>query len=648
MDAQTIGSSTLRALAIDGVEAANSGHPGMPLGMADVVTVLWSQFLKHDPSQPKWPDRDRFVMSGGHGSMLLYGLLHLSGYALSLDDLKNFRQWGSKTPGHPEYGHTVGVETTTGPLGQGVANAVGMAIVERWLRDNYGADLCDHHTYAVCGDGDLMEGVASEAASLAGHLGLGRLVLLYDDNHISIDGDTALAFTEDRAMRFRAYGWHVQEIDGHDLVAIAAAITAARAVADKPSLICCRTTIGKGSKNQGSEKTHGAPLGKEDVANVKRGLGFDPDASFAVSAEACAVFRNHDGQARRLAWEQRFAAHPRKAEFATTLAADGAALAAKVSWPAFKAGDKIATRKASQTCLQAVIEQAPWVIGGSADLAGSNGTETKKPLFSPTSFKGAQTFAFGVREHGMAAVCNGMTLHGGALPYCATFLVFHDYMRPSVRLSCLMGIPVIYIYTHDSIFLGEDGPTHQPVEHLAALRTIPGMRTFRPADATETAIGWQVALARKDGPTALVLTRQNLPVIDRTALAPAEGALRGGYVLQEAIGPVRVVLVATGSEVPLALDAAKLLGDGVRVVSMPCVDLFVQQNAAYRASVLPKGVRRVSIEAGITLGWERIVGDDGLSIGIDRFGASAPDKVLAEKFGFTPAAVAERVRAHLA
>jgi transketolase len=417
-------------------------------------------------------------------------------------------------------------------------------------------------------------------------------------------------------------------------------------VTDKPSLICCRTTIGKGSKNQGSEKTHGAPLGKDDIRGVKLGLGLDPDATFVVPAEASAAFRQHDGHAKRLAWEARLAAHPRRDEFVTALQRDGAALAAKVQWPAFKAGDKIATRKASQSCLQAIIAQAPWVVGGSADLAGSNGTETKKPLFRKESFESAQTFAFGVREHGMAAICNGMALHGGVLPYCATFLVFHDYMRPSVRLACLMGAPVIYVYTHDSVFLGEDGPTHQPIEHLAALRTIPGMRTFRPSDATETAIGWQLALSRKDGPTALVLTRQNLPVFDRTALAPAEGALKGGYILVDADEP-EVVLIATGSEVALALDAAKALAPmQVRVVSMPCVELFLQQDAVYRTFLLPPGVSRVSIEAGTTFGWERIVGDHGLCIGIDRFGASAPDKVLAEKFGFTAQAVAERVRAH--
>lgn len=644
MDVHTLCSNAIRALAIDGVEAANSGHPGMPLGMADVATVLWRQFLKHDPADPLWPDRDRFVLSAGHGSMLLYSLLHLAGYDLPLDELRNFRQWGSKTPGHPEVGHTPGVETTTGPLGQGLAMGVGMAIAERFLRETFGADLCDHYTYAIVSDGDIMEGIGQEAASIAGHLGLGRIVYLYDDNEITIDGSTALSFSEDRAARFEAYGWHTIAVDGHDHAQIEAAIRTAREVSDKPSLILCRTVIGKGSKNQGSEKTHGAPLGKEDVRNVKTGLGVDPDGLFVVLDDAAAAFRAHDGPAQHGAWKTRLAAHPRAAEFAEWLAGDGQKLAAAVEWPKFEAGTSIATRKASQNCLTAIVAKAPWVIGGSADLAGSNGTETKKPIFTKETFAGAQTIAFGVREHAMAAICNGLALHKGVIPYCATFLVFHDYMRPSVRLSCLMEQRVVYIYTHDSVFLGEDGPTHQPIETLLALRALPGMRVLRPGDASETAEAWKFALGHQ-GPTALVLTRQNLPVLDRAKLGAAEGLHKGAYVLADVANP-DVVLIATGSEVSLALaTAAKLATSGVsaRVVSMPSVELFLAQDKAYRASVLPKGVRRVSIEAGTTLGWERIVGDDGLSIGIDRFGASAPDKVLAEKFGFTADQVAARI-----
>jgi transketolase len=640
--------NTIRGLAMDAVQAANSGHPGMPMGMADAATVLWQRFLKHDPSDPSWPDRDRFVLSAGHGSMLIYALLHLSGYDVSLDDIRDFRQWGSNTPGHPEVGHTAGVETTTGPLGQGFAMGIGMALTERYLRESFGAELVDHWTYGIVSDGDLMEGVASEAASLAGHLGLGRVVYLYDDNEISIEGSTHITFTEDRAARFESYGWHVQSIDGHDFGAVAAALDAARAETERPSIICCRTVIGKGSAIEGSEKTHGAPLGAEDIQGTKRRLGMDPDAHFAVPEGVPAAFRAHGGSEAHLAWRERLAAHPRRDEFQAWL--DGRIDVDGIAWPDFEAGTKLATRKASAAALKAAAQACPWLLGGSADLGGSNGTEIKLGDVTRERFAGGRTLRFGVREHAMAAIANGMTLHGGLRPYVATFLVFHDYHRPSVRLSALMNQPVVYIYTHDSIFLGEDGPTHQPIETMLTLRAIPGMEAWRPADATETVEAWKAALSKNDGPAALVLTRQGLPVLDRTKLASANKVHRGGYILEEAPSAA-VTLVATGSEVALALEtAAALSAEGIaaRVVSMPCVERFLSQDEAYQEEVVPGTVPAVAIEAGASLGWERIVGRKGLVIGIDRFGASAPAAVLAEKFGFTAPQVSAKVKAHLA
>jgi transketolase len=639
--------NTIKGLAMDGVQAANSGHPGMPMGMADAATVLWTRFLKHDPAHPTWPDRDRFVLSAGHGSMLLYSLLHLAGYDLPLDELRNFRRLGSRTPGHPEHGHTPGVETTTGPLGQGFGNGVGMALAERFLRETFGADLVDHFVYGIVSDGDLMEGVSQEAASLAGHLGLGRIVYLYDSNRITIDGATTLAFTEDTGGRFRAYGWHVLEVDGHDAQALHDAIATARNETGRPSLVVCRTIIAHGSRLEGSEKTHGAPLGAEEVRATKQRLGLDPDVTFGVPAQAAAAFRDHEGAAQRQAWERRVAAHPRGGELTTWLAADGAAVARATTWPVFKAGDKIATRKASQGCLKAMVAAAPYVLGGSADLAGSNGTELGLPYLTREKFAGAGLVAFGVREHAMAAICNGMALHKGVLPFCATFLVFHDYMRPSVRLSCLMEQQVLYVYTHDSILLGEDGPTHQPIETLLALRALPGMRVIRPADANETIEAWKLALAYTRGPTAVILTRQNLPVLDRAVYGAAEGVARGGYILSDVAGRPQAIVLATGSEVTIALEGQKILaaeGIAVRVVSLPCRELFKTQDASYRDAVLPRGIPRVSVEAGTTLGWEGWVGEDGVSIGIDHFGASAVDKVLAEKFGFTGQHVASAIR----
>lgn len=643
MSAHRIAVDTIKGLAMDAVQAANSGHPGMPMGAADMAVVLWSRFLKHDPAAPGWADRDRFILSAGHGSMLLYSLLHLSGYDLSLDDLKAFRQWGSRTPGHPEYGHTPGVETTTGPLGQGFATGVGMAIAERWLRENYGADLCDHRIFGIVSDGDLMEGISYEAASLAGHLRLGRIVYLYDDNEISIDGSTNLAFTEDRLARFAAAGWHTAAVDGHDPDAIAAAIEAAVADEGRPSLIACRTVIGQGSRNEGTEKTHGAPLGAEDVAAVKRKLGLDPEAAFVVPDEARAFLTTPHGAQARADWEARVAAHPDGARFRALMAGDGAALVEAVDWPAFEAGKGLATRKASAAVLKAITTAHPHVVGGSADLAGSNGTSIGRPSLVPESFRGAGTVHFGVREHAMGAALNGMALHGGVVPYGATFLMFHDYMRPAVRLAALMGVGSIFVYTHDSIFLGEDGPTHQPVETLFAMRGIPNLVTWRPADATETVVAWQQALARRDGPTAIVLTRQDLPTLDRDTLPPADHAAKGGYILVDAEGDCEVVLVATGSEVALAMQAREALGaqgTSARVVSMPSLEVFLDQPDSYRAAVLPPGVPRVSVEAGRTWGWERVIGTQRAAmVGIDRFGASAPAEVLAEKFGFTVAGV---------
>ena len=638
MDAHRITVDTIKGLAMDAVEAASSGHPGMPMGAADMAVTLWSRFMVHDPSDPAWPDRDRFILSAGHGSMLLYSLLHLSGYDLSLDDLKAFRQWGSRTPGHPEYGHTPGVETTTGPLGQGFATGVGMAIAERWLRETFGADLCDHRVFGIVSDGDLMEGISYEAASLAGHLRLGRLVYLYDDNGISIDGSTELAFTEDVTERFEAAGWHVQAVDGHDPGAIATAIAAAVAEAGRPSLIRCRTVIGQGSVKEGTAATHGAPLGAADVASVKRALGMDPDATFVVPDAARAFLRSDKGASSHAAWRARLDAHPDKDRFLAALAGDGDALCAAIDWPAFAAGTSIASRKASATVLKAITAAAPQVVGGSADLAGSNGTAIGRAPLTPEAFGGRGSMHFGVREHAMGAVANGMALHGGVIPYVATFLMFHDYMRPAVRLAALMGVRSIFVYTHDSIFLGEDGPTHQPVETLFAMRTIPNLVVWRPADATETAEAWKAALRRADGPTALVLTRQDLPTLDRTVFASADGLHRGGYVLRDTASGPDVVLVATGSEVPLAIDAADALAaDGIaaRVVSMPSVEVFLDQPPTWRDAVLPPGIPHVSIEAGRTWGWERVLGARRASVGIDRFGASAPAEVLAEKFGFT-------------
>jgi transketolase len=645
---------------MDAVQKANSGHPGMPMGAAPMAYVLWTRFLKHNPHSPAWPNRDRFILSAGHGCMLLYGLLHLTGYNLSLDDLQQFRQWGSKTPGHPEYDLPCGIETTTGPLGQGFATGVGMAIAQKYLAAHFnrpGHELVDYQVYGIVSDGDLMEGVASEAASLAGHLGLDNLIYLYDDNHISIEGSTDLAFTEDVRRRFEAYGWFVQEVaDGNDLVAIEQALNAARAEKGRPALIKVRTHIAYGSPNkQDNAEAHGAPLGEEEVKLTKQNLAWPVEPKFHIPAEALAHFREavDRGGRAEAEWQERLVAY-RKAF--PGLAAEWdryvrgelpEGWTAKI--PTFKPADgPMATRQASGKVLNAMAPTLPLLLGGSADLAPSNNTYLKgMGDFSKGNF-GGRNFHFGVREHGMAAILNGMAL-SGLIPYGGTFMVFSDYARPAIRLAAMMGVHSIFVFTHDSIFLGEDGPTHQPVEHLPALRAIPNLSVIRPADANETAVAWRVAIERRDGPVALALTRQGVPVIDRSKYASAEGLIRGGYVLADAPGrAVEIILIASGSEVPVALEAyEKLTSEGIaaRVVSLPSWDLFEKQPQKYRDEVLPPTVTtRLAIEAAVPLGWERYVGTKGAVMGVTRFGASAPYKVLAEKFGFTAANVVQRAK----
>ncbi len=648
--------NTIRTLAIDVIQKADSGHPGLPLGAAPMAYVLWQKHLKHCPTAPHWADRDRFVLSAGHGSMLLYPLLHLTGYALSKDDLLQFRQWGSKTPGHPEFGHTPGVEATTGPLGQGHANAVGMAIAERALAARFnqpGHTVVDHHTYCLVGDGCVMEGVAMEAASLAGHLKLGKLICLYDSNDVTLDGPAKLSFTEDVGQRYESWGWQVLRVaDGNtDLAALDAAITAAKAETGKPTLIIVKTTIGYGSPNKaGKSSSHGSPLGNDEIALTKKALGWTHEEKFFIPEAALGHFRmavTH-GEATKAGWRQRFeayrAAHPALAlEFERVMRGD-LPLNMPAAMPTFPAGTGVETRTAAGIALNAFAKVVPELIGGDADLSGS----TKTSLKDGGSFDGqtgaGRNLHFGVREHAMAAIANGMAYHGGVRPFTATFFCFVDYMRPAVRLAALSHLPVIHVWTHDSIGLGEDGPTHQPVEHLMACRTIPNLCTVRPADAAEAAEAWRFALERQKGPTGLVLSRQKLPVFDRTTLGAASGLHRGAYVLAEANGgAAKLIIIATGSEVQLAMGAKDELekaGVPTRVVSMPCMELFGHQDAAYRESVLPKVVKaRVSVEAGVTHGWEKWIGDHGVAVGVDTFGASAPDKALFEHYGMTVANV---------
>jgi transketolase len=651
--------NTVRVLAIDMVEKARSGHPGMPLGAAAMAYVVWTRFLRHSPKNPAWPDRDRFVLSAGHGSALLYSLLHLTGYDLPMDELESFRQWGSKTPGHPEYGLTPGVECTTGPLGQGFANGVGMALAERYLADRYnrgGIILFDHWVYGIVSDGDLMEGVASEAASMAGHMRLGKIVYLYDDNKITIDGSTDLAFTEDVAARFEAYGWHVQKVDGMDTGQVQTAIEAARAEATRPSLIVARTHIGYGSPKQDSEKSHGEPLGGEAYLATRRRFGWPDELTFHVPDDVMAHFREAvaRGQQAEGEWSSRLAELARRDPAAAKEL--GAVLAGQLpeGWaaelPQFEAGKALATRKASGATLQALAKTVPGLIGGSADLAGSNNTHLTGHGDLGRGEPGGRNLNFGVREHAMGSVANGMALHGGVRPYTATFLVFSDYMRPAIRLAALSELPVTFVFTHDSIGLGEDGPTHQPIEHLMALRAIPNITLIRPGDAAETAEAWRQALLNRHGPTVLCFTRQDLPVLDRTRLAPASGVARGAYVLLDAPEP-RLILIATGSELHLAVEAAEQLnaeGAATRVVSMPSWELFRRQDQAYRDEVLPPQVEaRVAVEAGAELGWGEWVGSRGDVIGLDRFGMSAPVAHVMPRLGFSAEEIVRRARALL-
>ncbi len=650
--------NTIRFLSVDGVQKANSGHPGMPMGAAPIGYTVWTKYLKHNPGNPKWFNRDRFVLSAGHGSMLLYSLLHLTGYDVSLEDLKQFRQFGSKTPGHPEYGLTPGVETTTGPLGQGLGNAVGMAIAETYLAANFNRDgfnIVDHYTYALAGDGCMMEGITSEASSLAGHLKVGKLIVFYDDNHITIEGKTDLAFSENVLARYSAYGWHTQRVeDGNDIASISKAIEAAKSVADKPSIIAVRTHIGFGSPNkQDTAEAHGSALGDKEVELTKKNLGWPLEPKFLVPEEVLPVFRNsvETGKKSEDDWNNLFKEYEKKypelaKEFRTWMSGD---IAAEVlnSLPRFDpAAGAVATRSASGKVINAFGPKVKNFLGGAADLAPSTDTLMKDTTSFSATDRYGRNFHFGIREHGMGAILNGMAVHGGLIPFGATFLVFADYMRPPIRLAAISHFRTICVFTHDSVGLGEDGPTHQPVEHFMALRAIPNLIFIRPADANETTQAWKLVLGYKKGPVAIALSRQKLPVIDRKKYASEEGLQRGGYVLADSGSP-EAIIMATGSEVSVAMKAYEELaskGKKVRLVSMPSWEIFDMQDEEYRESVLPSSVsRRVSIEAGITKGWSRYIGDKGISIGIDHFGASAPGDIVMKEFGITAEAVVAAV-----
>jgi transketolase len=652
--------NTIRALSLDAVQKANSGHPGLPLGAAPMAYVLWTRFLRHNPHNPKWDNRDRFLLSAGHGSMLIYSLLHLTGYDLPLDELKNFRQWGSKTPGHPEYGLTPGVEITTGPLGQGFANGVGMAMGAAHLGAKFnkeGFPVIDHYVYAIVSDGDLMEGVASEAASLAGHLKLGKLIYLYDDNHVTIEGFTSLAFSEDVPKRFEAYGWHTRTVtDGNNLDDIEAAIREAQSVTDKPSLISVKTVIGFGMPTQGTRKAHSDAPGEEAVKETKRHLGWPEDKQFYIPDEALAHFREaiQHGEEFEAGWNELVnnygQSHPEDAKnFRTTMSGE-----LPEGWedhlPKFEDAKPVATRVASGEVINALAPVMPMLIGGSADLGVSNNTDIKDGgSFEAGSYDG-RILHFGVREHAMGSTLTGISLNGGLIPYGGTFLTFSDYMRPAIRLAALSEVQVIYVFTHDSIGLGEDGPTHQPIEHLAALRAIPHLFVIRPADSPEVSEAWRIAILRRNAPTALALTRQKVAVIDRNKFAKADGLRRGAYVLADAETPL-LILIATGSEVSLALEAReKLVAEGVptRVVSMPCCELFDEQSEEYRDEVLPPAITaRLAIEAGVRHGWDRYVGSAGDVVCLDRFGASAPGDVAMSELGFNVDNVLKHARALL-
>jgi transketolase len=671
--------NTLRMLSVDMIQQANSGHPGMPMGAAPMAYVLWTQFLRHNPNHPQWPDRDRFVLSAGHGSALLYSLLHLTGYDLPIEELKRFRQWGSKTPGHPEYRETPGVECTAGPLGQGFGNGVGMAMAERFLAARFnrpGHEIVNHYTYAIAGDGDLMEGVASEAASLAGHLRLGKLICLYDNNFVTLAGETKLTFTEEVCKRFDAYGWHVQRVDeGNDAEAISKAITAARKETIRPSLISIRTHIGYGSpRKQDTFEAHGSPLGSDEVIATKKNLGWPLEPAFYIPEEALAHFRKALPQGEQLeeVWKANLESYGKAFPDLRKEWDQWMNSILPASWdkdiPSFPPDPKgLATRAAGGQVMNAIASHLNFLIGGSADLNPSTNTalkgkgnfqspdlgdgSTQGSVSGSWGYEGANV-AFGVREHAMGSMLSGMALHGGLLPYGSTFLIFSDYMKPAIRLAALMKLHVIYVFTHDSVAVGEDGPTHQPVEQLLSLRAIPGLTVIRPADANEVAEAWRIAVENMNGPTAIILTRQNVPVIDRGRVHPATGLRRGAYILSDS-SPSKpdIILIATGSEVHLAVEAQeKLLAEGVktRVVSMPSWELFERQPEEYRQKVLPPDVtQRVSIEAGVTLGWHRYVGREGEIIGIDHFGASAPGNILLKEFGFTVENVLHRVKSLL-
>jgi transketolase len=650
-DIEQLGINVVRGLAMDAPQKANSGHPGTAMALAPLAHVLFTRIMRHDPADPSWPDRDRFVLSNGHASILLYSFLFLTGYGLTLEDIRQFRQWGSRTPGHPEVHHTTGVEVTTGPLGQGFANGVGMGLAERWLRTRFGPEVVDHHTFVICSDGDLMEGISHEAASLAGHLGLGRLVYVYDDNHITIDGPTELAYTDDVAGRFSAYGWHTEVLGeaANDIEALESALRRAMAVEDKPSMLVLRSHIGWPSSAQDTAEAHGDPLGEDVVRRTKEILGLPPDEHFWVPKEVLAYYRvcGERGRALSDAW---------RAHFETAIVDRAAWEAAHAGrgldgWetklPTFEAGTRLATRRALNQCIDASAELIPGLVAGSADLTKNNGVKLANGTDQSAGNPGGNQVHYGIREHAMGGIMTGMALHGGVLPVGGTFFVFSDYMRPAVRLAALSKAHVIYSWTHDSVGLGEDGPTHQPIEQVAAMRAMPGLRLIRPADANETAHAWRIAVD-SDGPTGLLLTRQDVPVLAGTDNA-YEGVRRGGYVLRPSAGRPDVVLVGTGSEVQLCLAAAELLDGGTggvrlsaTVVSLPSWELFALQDDAYRRQVLPPGVPTLAVEAGASFGWERYA-DDSLSI--DHFGASAPGAVVLEHFGYTAANVAARARA---
>lgn len=661
MDEQCV--NTIRALSIDAIQQANSGHPGAPMGLAPAAYVLWTRFLKHNPKKPGWSDRDRFILSGGHASMLLYSMLHLTGYDVSLDDIKNFRQWGSKTPGHPEFGNTPGVETTTGPLGQGFANGVGMAMAECHLAACFnrpGHEIVDHYTYVMCGDGDMMEGISSEAASLAGHLGLGKLICLYDDNQISIEGSTNITFTEDVGLRFKAYNWHVAVVeDGNDLNEIYKAIESAKAETERPTLIMLNTHIAYGSPNkQDSADAHGAPLGEEEVRLTKKNLGCPEEECFFVpedSIDACKACLETGSSAESL-WQEKFEAYRKAFPELAEQFTDAIKGTLKEGWDAelpdfSKMEGPIATRAASGKVLNALAEKLQPLMGGSADLAPSNKTVIESSHdFQKNAYTG-RNIRFGVREHAMGAILSGMALHRGIRPYGATFLVFVNYMQPAVRLAALMKLPVTYVFTHDSIAVGEDGPTHQPVEHLANLRSIPNLTVIRPADATETSEAWKMAIKNVSGPVALILSRQKLPILDRAKYSPADELANGAYILADSEGKPDIILIGTGAETHLALEAKETLGKkgiSARVVSMPSWELFEETSQEYKDKVLPPDVSaRLGVEAAIPMGWKRYVGDKGDIVGMTGFGASAPGGVMLEKFGFTAENVVQKAMALL-